>query len=387
MRPDASFNSRIYVVANKQAIRKLKHKTVLNKLLNDDGQVITLRIRQLLAIRHIRSSGSYVAAVASYHAAGNFGYSNLRRIIKITKLQIKYILYRNYFYQHRKKNIIAVIWNGMKNDQGVYSAAAKKEKIPTIYLELAPLADCLAIDRKGVNYKNALPRNINFYYEWASKNNDAPNTSWKTIGESLKARSVEQLVGLKQDPINDQLKEDQFIFFPMQLFDDSQLTVFGGWASTKEVLFATLKQLSEILPDGWHLRVKEHPSARKSFIDPSQLSSDKLVLDTVSNSLDLVKFSKVVLTINSSIGFESMLLEKPVVTLGKSFYGFSDLTIQAHNITDLLKLFQKPENITFNEQSRNVFLRYIIEEQFFPSMEAILAGKWTLQKNLPVVDH
>mgnify|MGYP001398027045 CR=1 FL=1 len=84
--------------------------------------------------------------------------------------------------------------------------------------------------------KEFIDRNINFYYEWASKNSDAPNTSWKKIGESLKARSVEQLVGLKQDPINDQLKEDQFIFFPMQLFDDSQLTVFGGWASTKEVL-------------------------------------------------------------------------------------------------------------------------------------------------------
>jgi len=79
----------------------------------------------------------------------------------------------------------------------------------------------------------------------------------------------------------------------------------------------------------------------------------------------LIAKAKAVVTINSTVGVEAFCWNKPVVTLGKAFYGGRGLThaIGRHDrVADALAAIQWEE--PFNQREREEFLGYLSSRQW-----------------------
>ncbi|MFQ5431673.1 MAG: hypothetical protein ACE5EN_04105 [Nitrospinota bacterium] len=131
-------------------------------------------------------------------------------------------------------------------------------------------------------------------------------------------------------------KGKPYIFFPLHIPWDAQI-------ATRNPMFYSQAALVEMLarscPPGVDLYVKEHPyyhglCNRKMRRELKKIRSVKF-LDPSISSLDAIKHSSLVVTINSTAGFETIINKKPLVVLGNPFYAYYKHAYKIENLNEL----------------------------------------------------
>ncbi len=118
-------------------------------------------------------------------------------------------------------------------------------------------------------------------------------------------------------------KDDKYFYFPIHYVFDSQITYRAQLFFRQEYL---MEYIAWNLPHGYKLYVKLHPGVKREetfqFINFVKDLDNVVLLKSNTNSHHILEDEncKAVITINSSVGFESLMYNKPVITLGK-FYG------------------------------------------------------------------
>ena len=125
-------------------------------------------------------------------------------------------------------------------------------------------------------------------------------------------------------------KSKRVAFFPLQLYDDANLLQYSKYNSVEEVVLDAVPKLAQY--DVTTI-IKPHPAAKfrpKGVISNDfargaiQSWADKVVwLGEEHESVDntsLINASDFVVTVNSSLGFESLYYGKPVTVLGDAVY-------------------------------------------------------------------
>lgn len=121
-----------------------------------------------------------------------------------------------------------------------------------------------------------------------------------------------------------------YVYFAPHYQPECTTAPLGGHFVNQEL---ALKILAKSLPPGWKVIFKEHPSVFKTkglfegykvrnkeyYMDIGSLSNVILVKDTIASKL-LIENSKAVTTITGTIGTESLILGKPVITFGYAWY-------------------------------------------------------------------
>lgn len=289
--------------------------------------------------------------------------TSVTRAIKRALLALQYNWARKLFSE--RPNIIAVCWNGLNGTRRVFMDGARDAGARRLFFELAPLPRRITVDPCGVNYANSLPRDITPYREWRSSVPYEPD-SWREAGKGITQRSpmqrpVEQESG--RWPLT-----DPFLFAPLQVPGDSQLRLFGGDFRTVEAFVGALCEAASHLPTGWHLRVKEHPSAALSIAKHfAGLSETRVVVDNVTDTFKQVAASYGIVTVNSSVGLEAMFFDKPVIAAGQCFWAIDGVAVSATTVEELCKYFANPSTVVFDYDSRDAFLGYLTQE-YYPSI-------------------
>lgn len=282
---------------------------------------------------------------------------------------------------HRLKpepRCIVACWNGLKGHRLLAISAARQRGHAALYLEEAPLPARLTVDFAGINYGSSLPRRTDFYHHWLAANPGIDPDAWRSLRPTLTARKPRHSASAGQRPVGADLSQQNFIFCPLQMPGDSQITVYGDWVKSMDAMIGHLEKAARALPEGWHIRVKEHPSARVSFAKRLVgLAHKQLVLDNQTDTLEQVAASRAVLTINSTVGFESFFFDKPVLVLGHGFYAFDRLATKVQSYAQLTDLLAAPEKLSFDAAGRNAFMCYVVE-QHFPRESDVVAGNTTL---------
>lgn len=259
-------------------------------------------------------------------------------------------------YFTRNPEAIAVAWNGLNGTRRVFMDAAKDAGNKTLFFELAPFADRITIDPKGVNFANSLPRNVEPYIKWAATHAKGPD-NWHDLRDTITQRkpSVEVTATTKVLPLT-----QPFVFVPLQVPGDSQLRIYGGAFKTVDLFVAAILQAAEQTPKGWHIRIKEHPSALpfvKDAIDKAGV--DNVVLDNTTDTFEQVKRAKLILTVNSSVGLEAMFFDKPVVACGDCFWAIDGIAASARTQKDIEQVLARPDAVMFDAAARSAFLSYL----------------------------
>ena len=259
---------------------------------------------------------------------------------------------------------VAVAWNGLTGSRMAFLQGARDAVAATLYAELAPFPGRITLDPAGVNAEGSVPQDPAFYTGWAGDDPARNAEAWRAMGTGLTARpSRRDDVGQGADPLPD----TPFLFCPLQVPNDSQVTLFAGWTGGMAGFLAALGQAAQHLPKGWHLRLKEHPSARQSLAPmlAPLLSTGRVVLDNATDSFAQLAAAQGVVTLNSSMGLQAFFHDKPVIALGRAFWAMPGVATQAKDQVGLDAAFADAGALTFDPAARARFMNWL-DQCYYP---------------------
>jgi capsular polysaccharide export protein len=262
---------------------------------------------------------------------------------------------------------IAVAWNGLGGSRMAFMAGARDAGAATLFAELAPFPGRITLDPAGVNAEGSVPQDPAFYRDWAGRDVSRTSESWRAMGAGMVARPS------RRDDVGqggDALPKGPFLFCPLQVPDDSQVTLFAGWTGGIAGFLAALHQAAMLLPEGWHLRLKEHPSAKVPLGDliAPLVATGCVVLDNATDSFAQLGASRGVVTLNSSMGLQAFFHDKPVVVLGRAFWALPGVAAQIEDQAGLDAAFADPGVMTFDPGLRAAFMNWL-DQYYYPRFD------------------
>lgn len=227
--------------------------------------------------------------------------------------------------------------------------------------------DTITVDHSGVNSYSSLPKSAEFYRN--------ANTKAKTLKSFANATSLQRILRLVHFnifmvldtlgvlfSINTETRNkeysfkkyfglfinklmvqttpkapstalpDRYIFVALQVSEDTQTVIHSPFAGTQDFIDTVEQafyQMPKIARDHVKLVFKKHPMEGPK---PYRFNTESVVLTADTNYL--IQNSIGVVLINSSTIAQCLRLNKPVITLGNSFFDISGLTYK----TDRTKL-------------------------------------------------
>lgn len=249
-----------------------------------------------------------------------------------------------------------VVWNGA-NRHCQLMLALLPAGTRTFFVENGLLPGTTTLDPRGVNYLNSVPREARFYLDYAGRVS-LPSDGEPVVLIPRKPR------GEGPPPIK---LPDRFIFIPFQDDRDTQVRLYSPWVRNMRDLFALGERIAD--ETGWEVVFKEHPSSRESYPDLHCRCRDRLTFANGNSTQELIEASSFVITLNSTVGLESLLLSKPLLTLGQAFFNIEGLVVHADSVEQLLALVEEFPKWPVDERLRRAFLHYLSNEYCVP-------GRW-----------
>lgn len=265
---------------------------------------------------------------------------------------------------------LAITWNGVALLQKALAFLARTYDVPVLFLERGLLPQTLYVDTEGVNYKSSIAGdkwfNNKIPYPDTQKINMTKNYCKKlkeekrSVVDSGNQISVEEIkIRLGIGP------SSKVILFPMQIELDSNILYFSPHYSKMIEIIKDIQQAISQFND-IHLIVKPHPEDRNRLDELQLLDNNTTHIPNNLNLYSLLELADLVITVNSTVGFEALILQKPVIVLGKAIYSEKGFTYDLQSQRELPNLIKRTlERHMFNKKEFYRFLDYILEHQHF----------------------
>jgi len=264
-----------------------------------------------------------------------------------------------HYFNHMQSDI-CFVWNGYFSIPSMFVKIAKRLGKKVYFFELSNIKGRFLMDSDGLNIDSSLMHeNIDAYHAdysrikkfvcWYTADKERshcpPQSRWKVdfqgcvldwfhnlcnvnrcVYEIRNAPFVEVInevrrrrPGIHYDGYDFRKRKNGFIFFPMQVKGDIQMILFSRLSQEE----ALRKAVSIAGDAGVDLLVKPHPAEKDARVWDT-LASVRRNNNNVSivneNTFLLIKYSRAVITVNSTVGIEALMYYKPVIVLGDAFY-------------------------------------------------------------------
>lgn len=137
-------------------------------------------------------------------------------------------------------------------------------------------------------------------------------------------------------PVND---KEKFFLYPLHLHPESTTSVQAPHYINEE---ETIQNIAINLPFGHYLYVKDHPSNvgnnNAAFYKRITKIPNVKLISFKEDTKQLIPAAQGVITLTSTVGFEALILNKPVIALGDVFYEKHPLCFKASNYNDVWNL-------------------------------------------------
>ena len=143
--------------------------------------------------------------------------------------------------------------------------------------------------------------------------------------------------------------EGDFVFFPLHMPNESTTIVRSyPFHDDLEVLY----KLSREMPEGVTIIAKEHPGYEGwiSLADLKKLKSmpNVRLVESDISSHELIKKCSSVITLNSSLWFETIFFDKPCITFGRGFFTDFDIVHEVDSIESCKQTYGKLSKVGFH---------------------------------------
>lgn len=307
----------------------------------------------------IKAASFFISLVKKQHQQSLFHNNIMRRLIRmpflfrVPLIESIYRITKNihngfliiYFDHFLKKHDpdCVLIWNGSMMPDSVLCFVAKKRNIKILYFEQGYFPGTLQVDCLGINGYNSVVRAPEFYLNLPYSNIPLPQT--------LNYRKPKISTGTNT------VINEQYIFVPFQVPSDMQILNLSPWVKSMFDFYEIIYQLAQHFPKEQFV-IKEHPSFNLSIRDKVK-KHQNIYFDNMGSTKVLIEKSKFVITVNSTVGIESILLGKKVISLGIACYNIAGLVLNCQNIQSVIDCIKNIDAWQFDETLRNSFLKYI----------------------------
>jgi hypothetical protein len=178
---------------------------------------------------------------------------------------------------------------------------------------------------------------------------------------------------------------EDFAYYPLHMEPEIVTMLYAPTYSDQTWV---IKQIARALPVGYILYVKEHLAmfgyrTRAFYKELKKIPNVKLVRPTIS-SFDIMPHAKLITTLTGTVGWEALLLKKPVVTFGDIFYNALSGATECDNIKDLPRLVQ--ERIASSKHDENELVEFIAKI-FHESVHLDLVNVWERERGSHVKER
>lgn len=237
-----------------------------------------------------------------------------------------------------------VVFNGYLMPDSILAAVATRSKSNMVFLEKGFFPATLQCDPHGINHQSSLPRDPDFYRAFdPAELGDKPTALVKRASK-LKDDGPAALPG-------------HYVFVPFQVPSDMQILALSPSIRDMRHLYDEIFRLAEAEGQS-HFVIKEHPSFPLS-IRAEVTPHPRIHFANHHDTQALIEGADAVITVNSTVGLESVLLEKKVITLGLAPYDIEGLVLKAGNAAELLAAFRSLDTWSPDADLRERVIRYI----------------------------
>lgn len=309
-------------------VKEAKNKNIIYEHLFV-GKSIYKILKKIILISKVKINKNILDEICSYEKSTIISkqgkYSNVRVTIHEN---VAKRLYAYFLKLLKKKNIdMIIVWNGSRLVSAAGLAAAKELGVKTLYMENGYFPYTIVMDPKGVNAESSLfGKSSEEYLEIEVNSSRYQYFLENGIGKRALRKSNDES---EEEKI---VTEKEYIFIPFQVHDDTQIIFNSPYIKTMEKLlelvYENVSRYNDENGSDYWIAVKEHPSdhGRVDYSELFEMYKDKkIIFYKKANTDQLIKNSKLVVTVNSSVGLESLFRGKPVMSLGKAFYNIDGI--------------------------------------------------------------
>ena len=247
-----------------------------------------------------------------------------------------------------------VCWNGSGLAAAIATQLARAQNVPVLFAENGYLPNTLQLDALGVNARSSLTQRLAEHADAIATRPISPAhqheldtvlTAYRAgqpppqcppAGGWVRASPLAYLIQAGRDwrarspsarlnrriPRQIPALPERFVFFPLQVRQDSQLQLHSPlYGARLDLAIRDLAQAVQALDPPRRLVVKLHPAdLNKTDYDPIAAELPAVVWIGGGDVRTLVQRAEAVVTINSTVGIEALIFGKPVVTLGDNLY-------------------------------------------------------------------
>lgn len=151
---------------------------------------------------------------------------------------------------------------------------------------------------------------------------------------------------------------DKYAFFPLQLEPETAMALYAP--NFNDQLWV-IRHIAKSLPVGYTLYVKEHLAmfgyrTRRFYKELKKIPNVKLISPSFT-SFQLIEKAQIITTITSTVGWEALCLQKPVVTFGDVFYNQLPGSIQCKTPEELPHIIER--QLTTPSLEEDVLVKFI----------------------------
>lgn len=250
------------------------------------------------------------------------------------------------------------LWNGHRLPEQAIKVLAIKLNIPVVHFENGLLPDTTTFDICGVNNANSLPRDVQFYREYKNKST--------LIGRELVTRKFHR--SKKSHAKNKNFYAalpDKYIFVPFQVKFDSQILLNSKNIKSMTDLYQWIQFAEQNSDQPLKFVIKEHPSDPHKYTE--LYNKNPNIIFSNRNTKELIERADAVITVNSSVGLEAILLHRRVIALGEACYGIEGLCHPVKTKQQLLEVIDQLSTSELDISLVEKFLAYLQCEYCVPS--------------------
>jgi len=158
-----------------------------------------------------------------------------------------------------------------------------------------------------------------------------PNPLRRLWDES--AWRIRRAYWLKPDRWDSYDSAESYVYFPLHVQPEMSTMTYAPFYLDQ---LCILENLSKSLPMGCRLLVKEHPSMlghrKGSYYERIKALPNVRFVNPLTDSFEITKNARAIFTITGTVGLEGLIMKKPVIVLGSTYYRLCPLAIDAMNI-------------------------------------------------------
>ena len=275
-----------------------------------------------------------------------------------------------------------VTFEALRNQLEEWKSNSNMEKIS----KRKPEKNTIRRIRAGLDVLAGENQNVNTHYSYYGRTKK--KILKNEIVSEIQIRKRESFIN--RNFLRDFEKKEKIIYFPLHMEQERSLLIDAPFFTNQ---IEVIKHVVKSLPIGYKLFVKEHPFMRfRGWRDISEYNElialpNVVMIHHSVNSLDLIRNCQLVISINSTAGFEAAFYEKPSINFQRRGYSELSSSFVVKELNDLPQLIRIALKTKVNPQELGSYVKKIMESLFeFNYMEFIRHYDDTFHKNGNLVD-